>query len=66
MGSSNLDISGLIAQLRQLEKQVSQNDPLRGELYAATRNLMFALEDPEDSIHRIAYSVNFFRQFLFL
>ena len=57
-----MDISGLIAQLRQLEKHVRQNDPLRGELYEATRNLMFALEEPEDSIHRIAYSVSLFVQ----
>lgn len=62
MGSSSMDISGLIVQLRQLEKTVRQTDPLRGELYDATRNLMFALEEPEDSIHRIAYSVSLFVQ----
>lgn len=58
MGSSNPDISGLIAQLRQLKKQVLRDDPLRAQLYDAARNLMFALEEPEDSIHRIAFSVN--------
>lgn len=66
MGSSNMDISGLIAQLRQLEKQVPQDDPLRRELYDAARNLMFASEEPEDSIHRIAFSVNPLGQLVFL
>ena len=60
MGSLNMNVSSLIAQLRQLGKQMPQDDPLRGELYNAARNLMFALEEPEDSIHRIAFSVNHF------
>ena len=66
MGSSNVNISSLIAQLQQLEKEAPEVGPLRGELYNATRNLMFALEEPEDSIHRIAFSVNLLRQLGFL
>lgn len=66
MGSLNMDISGLIARLRQLEKQMPQDDPLRGDLYDAARNLMFALEEPEDSVHRIAFSVNALGRLAFL
>ena len=54
---SSSDIPGLIAQLKTLKLHPPRDERLRQELYDTARDLSFSLEDPQDTIYRIAYSV---------
>jgi len=47
----------LIAKLKSLDPSKILKHPLRKELYNAMRTLLPSLEDPQDTINRIAYSV---------
>ena len=51
------DSSDLITRLENLRHAVPKDEATRKKLLDATRNLVFSLETPEDSIQRIAYSV---------
>ena len=51
------DPSNLITRLENLRHAVPKDEATRKRLFNATRNLVFALETPGESIQRIAYSV---------
>ena len=51
------DMANLISQLKALKENGPQDKLLRKELYGVIRDLSFSMEDPQDSINRIAYSV---------
>jgi demethylsterigmatocystin 6-O-methyltransferase len=46
----------LIAELKVVKANLPQEEALRKELYAVTRDLTFALEDESDSINRIVFT----------
>ncbi len=47
----------LIAKLKSLDPSEMLGHPLRKDLYNTMRTLLPSLEDPQDTINRIAYSV---------
>lgn len=47
----------LIAKLKHLDPSDLSGHPLRKDLYNAMRTLLPSLEDSQDTINRIAYSV---------
>ena len=52
------NISALTAQLEALKGTDLPQGQSRKQLYNAARDLCFSLEDPQDPINRIAYSVS--------
>ena len=56
------DPSDLITRLENLRHAVPKDEAIRKRLLETTRNLVFALEAPGDSIQRIAYSVRILHQ----
>ena len=55
---STINVRKLIDELKALKNNLPHDKALSKELYTAARDLELAVEDSQDTIHRIIYTVH--------